>query len=214
MGATAQAVVPGVYAWGVTVAPSAWTSGAHSPARLAKIAAIVALLALGVGVPAERRWGERARIACLWAFVLACAVTWTAAPRSLSAFRVDAPRGLAGMLAWALFAFASYAPARPGHGHPRNAPKPSLNTRPLDADVVYLAIGALLAALLEVVGWATEGAERALLVRFVALAAGLAIIGTAAEIALARHGVSTQPRRSRLRRAAAPLVLLGLLALL
>lgn len=207
LSATAQAAVPGVYAWAVTVAPSAWTTGAS---LLARIMALVAFLALAGGVLAERRWPARARVACVWTFVSACAVTWAAVPRGLSAFRVDAPRGLAGMLAWALFAFASSAPVGPWRS--ASVPKPSLGRR-LDADATYLAIGTLLAASTQVMGWAIVAPERALLVRFIAIAAGLAIIGTSAQIALARRGAGTNPPTGRLRRAAPALVLLGLLAL-
>ena len=207
MSATAQAAVPGVYAWAVTVAPSAWTTGAS---WLARIMALVAFLALAAGVVAERKWRARARVACVWAFVFACAGTWAAVPRSLSAFRVDAPRGLAGMLAWALFAFASCAPVGPWRS--TSGPQPSLG-RHLDADAAYLAIGTLLAASTQLVGWAIVAPERALLVRFIAIAAGLAIIGASAEIALARRGAGTHPWTGRLRRAAPALVLLGLLAL-
>ena len=83
----------------------------------------------------------------------------------------------------------------------------------MDADAAHLAIGALLAASTQVVGWAIVAPERALLVRFIAIAAGLAIIGTSAQIALARRGAGTNPQTGRLRRAAPALFLLGLLAL-
>lgn len=83
----------------------------------------------------------------------------------------------------------------------------------MDADAAHLAIGALLAASTQVVGWAIVAPERALLVRFIAIAAGLAIIGTSAQIALARRGAGTNPPTGRLRRAAPALFLLGLLAL-
>jgi hypothetical protein len=80
--------------------------------------------------------------------------------------------------------------------------------------MAYVAFGVLLASLLEVAGWRIESAERALLVRFIALAAGLAVIGAAAQVALVRR----LPRRAlqgsrRLRGAAVALVVLGLLAL-
>jgi hypothetical protein len=199
--------VPGTYAWGVTVAPGAWARGASMSARMAAIAALAALAA---SVMAERRWGERARIVGVWAFVGACAVSWSAAPRGLSSFRVDAYRGLAGMLAWGLFAFASCAPVAPAHA--ANARRPS-NSQPR-GDMAYLACGALLAALFEGPGWGIESAERALLVRFVALAAGLAILGAATQVALVRRLPRSVVQGSvRLRRATAALVVLGLLGL-
>jgi hypothetical protein len=80
--------------------------------------------------------------------------------------------------------------------------------------MAYVAFGALLASLLEAAGWRIESAERALLVRFIALAAGLAVIGAAAQVALVRRlprGALQDARR--LRGAAVALVALGLLGL-
>lgn len=215
LGAAAQASVPGVYAWGVTVAPAAWSRGAPV---IAKIAAATAILALLGGVFAERLWDGRVRVASLWGFVLASALAWSAAPAALGPLRIDAPRGIAGMLGWALFAFASAAPALQGRREEQRLVESSEPLVPRKAvaigDAAYVAGGALIAAALQLIGWRAASAERALLVRFVALAAGLAVIGAATEIALARH--SARPKRSptrRLRRAMAVLVALALLGL-
>jgi hypothetical protein len=63
------------------------------------------------------------------------------------------------------------------------------------------------------VGWRVASAERALLVRFVALAAGLTILGASTEVALARHAARQPlPWRKRLRAAMTLLVVLTLLA--
>jgi hypothetical protein len=211
LGASAQASVPGLYAWGVTVAPAAW---ARSGSALSKVAAILAVLALGAGVVGERLWGGRGRALSLWAFVLSCALAWSAAPAALGPLRIDAPRGIAGMLGWALFAFASAAPALQA---PRDAGRLTddvlLPRRGLSrGDVAYVAAGAVIAALLQVVGWRVPAAERALLVRFVALAAGLAVIGAATDVALARHAPRVaRSRARRLRGAMSVLVVLALL---
>jgi hypothetical protein len=236
MSATAQASVPAVYAWGVTVAPVAWSRGAP---LLAKVAAVAALAAIALAVAGERRWGSRASVVGLWTFVLASAVTWSAAPAALGPLRIDAPRGLAGMLGWALFAFTSAAPALSGRSEgapaedvpPENDPTvapaqgPTEQDREPEAalvprkvlargDTLYVAGGALLAVALQTVGWRAPTAERALLVRVVSLAAGIALLGVATDVALARHVPrSTRPPRQRVRRAMALLVALALLAL-
>ena len=111
VGAAAQASVPGVYAWGVTVAPAAWARGASALAKVAAISAIAALLG---GVVGERLVGGKVRVVSFWGFVLACALAWSAAPTALAPLRIDAPRGAAGMIGWALFALASAAPALQG----------------------------------------------------------------------------------------------------
>lgn len=213
-GAAAQASVPGVYAWGVTVAPAAWSRGSTSFARGASL---VALAALAFGVFGERRWGWAARLASLWGFVLACALTWSAAPFALAPLRVDLPRGIAGMIGWALFAMASAAPALQGTREPgRVALDPDLAPRKglARGDAAYVAAGALLAGVLQLIGWQVATPERAILVRFVALGAGLALVGGATDIALARHlPRAARSRTRRLRQAMTAFVLLSLLGL-
>lgn len=215
MGAAAQASVPGLYAWGVTVAPIAWSRGAS---LASKIAAMAALTALAAGVVAERRWGPRLRIAFMWAFVLCCAVAWSAAPAALAPLRIDAPRGAAGMLGWALFALASAAPAlrsRPADGRvvldePELAPRRGLRR----GDALYVAAGAVMAIVLQLFGWRITSPEHALLVHLVALAAGLALIGAAVDITLARHAPRIiRSSQRRLRRALTTFVVLAILGL-
>ncbi|HXN32214.1 MAG TPA: hypothetical protein VN894_10145 [Polyangiaceae bacterium] len=212
IGPAAQASVPGVYAWGVTVAPTVWAQGAPV---LAKGAAIVALAMLAAGVAGEPRLAGRARTASLWGFVVACAVSWCAAPAGLSPLRMDAPRGLAGVVGWALFAFASAAPAvRRSDDVEPVADGSEFGPRSPASDGTYVVGAALSASMLQTIGWRIAGAERALLVRFVALAAGLAVIGAAAEIALQRHVPRAMPSSARrMRRALAALVALAILAL-
>lgn len=212
MGPAAQASVPGVYAWAVTVTPVAWSRGAPV---LAKVAAGLALLALVSGILGERRWGERARYVSLWGFVLASACVWSATPLALGPLRVEAPRGVAGMLGWALFALASAAPAidsdRAMASVVHDEALPARKS-PARGEALYVFAAGTLAMALQVVGWRIKNTERALLVRFVALAAGLAVIGAAADLALARHCLrSHRSRSARLRQAMAPLVALGML---
>jgi hypothetical protein len=218
-GAAAQASVPGLYAWSVTVAPAAWARvPMDETARLvSRGAAVAALAALAIGVVGERFWGGRARVLSLWGFVLASALAWSAARVALAPLRIDAPRGVAGMLAWALFAFASAAPALQARREEQRLvdEEPFVPRRVLvRGDAAYVACGVALAAALQVVGWRVPSPERALLVRFVALAAGLAVVGAASDVALARHlqRLTRSPAR-RLRRSMALLVGLALLGL-
>ena len=68
--------------------------------------------------------------------------------------------------------------------------------------MTILSIGALIASVLQVIGWRSGPPERAILVRLVAIACGLAVLGAATDVALARH-VRRVPasRRERTRRA-------------
>jgi hypothetical protein len=212
LGSVAQASVPGAYAWAATVAPAAWSRGGGA---VAKATAALALLALAAGWVGERRWGERARIACLWGFVLSSAITWSFAPAALAPLRIDAPRGLAGMLGWALFALALAAPSIEGQREstPAAAAEPLAARRRLaPGDAPYLVGAAVVAASMQLIGWRVAGAERALLIRLVALAAGLAVIDAAATIGLARHARrARRPLAVRLRGSMVALVVLGIL---
>jgi hypothetical protein len=213
-GATSQVAVAGAYAWVVTVAPALWSPGEPVLARIAPVAALASLVAATV---AERWWPSPVRVGCLWAFALTSALTWMSAPGLARSLRYDAAAGLAGMLGWALFAVAWAGPAL----GERRAPDRVVDEGPLEArrslaagDAAYLAGGAAIALALQLEGWHVASAERALLVRAVALAGGLAFIGAAAELGLARHGKRAQRKwGARLRSASAPLGLLAALGL-
>jgi hypothetical protein len=131
---------------------------------------------------------------------------------------MDVLRGVAGMLAWGLFALASAAPALQAR---RELGRVVLDDAELvprrdlrRGDAAYVSAGAAAAAALQVIGWKVVGPERALLVRLVALGAGLSLIGAAVEIALARHTQRIrESRERRLRRATVTFVLLALLGL-
>jgi hypothetical protein len=44
LGASAQAAIPGLYAWSITVAPAAWSRGAPSVAKLVAVVGVIALV--------------------------------------------------------------------------------------------------------------------------------------------------------------------------
>ena len=213
LGATAQAAIPGLYAWSVTVAPAAWSRGAP---WLAEVAAVLGVIALA-SAPFVERWSSNfARIVSVWGLVTTSGLVWVLAPASLAPGKLDALRAIAGMIGWGLFALATAAPALkrvdPVHA------TAGLPLRPRAAiprgDLAYILLGVVLAAGLQVVGWRPMAPERALLVRMVALLQGLAIIGAATETAIARHARrSPASSRRRLRRALMWLVLFGLMAI-
>jgi hypothetical protein len=214
-GASAQMAVAGAYAWAVTVEPAMAEPGAPFVARLAAAAALVALVAGSAG------WGGRNalrwRVASLWGFVSASALAWLAAPGSVRPIRFDSLRGLAGMAGWALFALASAGPAlgdRRAEDHVVDDDPLEPRRRLAGGDSAYVIVGSVLALALQGVGWDVASSERALLVRVVALAAGLGLVGAAAEVSLARHAVREHRRSAvRVRRALPTLAMLGALLL-
>ena len=150
------------YAWGVTVAPVAWARGSLVVRPGSR--PLTAIMA-----PSEwESWRSgagvgRARLASLWGFVLASALAWSAAPAALAPLRIDAPRGVAGMIGWALFAFASAAPALQARREaaPRRArrrPRPRQGAGRGRRRI--RGSGGLLAAAFQLFGWRVASPER------------------------------------------------------
>jgi hypothetical protein len=214
LGATAQATVPGAYAWAVTVEPAAFVRGALVVSR---VVAVCGLALLAFAPVLERKRPAAARIVSVWGLVATSLFVWVVAPTSfLAPSRADAVRGIAGMIGWALFALASCAPALPGRPRVDASSKEGTLRRRGDSgrlDVLILGVGIGLAALVQSVGWQTDVPERALLVRLVALSTGVMIVGASSSLVAARHLTRTPdaPAR-RAKRAILPLVLFGLLA--
>jgi hypothetical protein len=216
LGSAAQASIPGLYAWAVTVAPAAWGKAGTLPS---KAFAVLGLVILGAALVLERRSRTRARWSrplSVWGLSLTSAAVWLLVPGALAPLRLEATRGLAGMLGWALFAFSSAAPAikRDAAASDRIVLGALLRprTRIPKGDVVFMAAGAVVACMLQVFGWQSAPPERAVLVRLVTLAAGLAVLGSATTIALARHTRRVPAvRRQRVRRALPWLAVLTIL---
>ncbi len=210
-GAAAQACVPGLYAWAVTVAPAAWSKGASWPPKVLAIAGLVCLLG---ALPLEGRRPPLARAVSVWGLTATSGLVWVLASASLGPSKIDPIRSVAGMFGWGLFALAIAAPTLKRLPRPPGERRGSLRPRSEipRGDLAFILGGTLLAVALQLVGWRTTGAERLLLVRLAAVAAGLGVIGAATSIALARH-VRRAPRspRSRLRSAWLPIALLAIL---
>lgn len=214
LGATSQAIVPGAYAWAVTVEPAAFARGAPV---VAKVAALCGMGLLAFAPALERKRPTVARIVSVWGLVATSLFVWVLAPASfLAPSHTDAVRGIAGMIGWGLFALASCAPALPR----RLRDKPSSSVQALQRrgdsgkiDALILGIGFGAAGLLQGVGWTVDVPERALLVRLVALATGAMIVGASSSLVVARH-LPRKPERAarRVKRAVVPLVVFGLLA--
>ncbi|HEY2516283.1 MAG TPA: hypothetical protein VGI39_35675 [Polyangiaceae bacterium] len=216
LGSAAQASIPGLYAWSVTVAPAAWARGAPV---VAKVFALMGLGALAAALFLEQRRAQeaaRARAVAVWGLALSAAATWLIVPSEMSTLRMDGARGVAGMLGWGLFAFACAAP--PARREPASQARvvegPPLRprTRLARGDVAILTLGAVIAGLLQIVGWRSGPSERAVLVRLVVIACGISILGAATGVALARHARRSPPsRKERLRRSFPWLTTLSLL---
>ena len=229
LGSVAQAIVPGFYAWLATVAPTAWARGAP---LVAKVAALVGLVLLGASAFAEARSPKWARATSVWGLTLTSCLVWIAAPGGilnpggnapalLAPTRLDTARAISGMVGWALFAYASAAPAvvkTPPPTIPSTRDTVTGDLKPRAAvprgDILFVVGGTALALGLQLVGWRAVSPERALLIRLVALAGGVALIGAATDIALARHKArSFVPPKYRVRASLPWLIALAFLAM-
>jgi hypothetical protein len=201
-GAATQAMVPGLYAWAVTMAPVGWTPGASTAARSAVAAGLASLL---LGPIVERRAPNVARLAMGWGLVVSALLTWTfASEAAVRAF--DAARGIAGMFGWAVFAFAVASPSREPGGAVARPAALSPRAKRKRRDTPLLLLGIALVVALEIPGWRVESRDRALLLRVVALAGGLGIVTAAATIAVEHHRPRKDGPRARRRRVPATAV--------
>lgn len=188
VGSVAQATVPGLYAWAVTVAPVAWSRGNGVASRTIAVWGVLALL----GAVAVEGMGRHriARLLSVWGLTVSSALVWAIGSSSVAATRLDSARGISGMLGWGLFAYASAAPTF------RRSPAPPIFDEGSElrargssprGDRYYLIAAAIAAVALQFIGWGPTTAERSLLVRLVTVGAGIAIITSTSHVTLARH---------------------------
>ena len=209
LGSAVQAAVPGVYAWAVTVAPAAFGHGARWWSGAAAIAALGALAAGFVlertkrpdavappSSPEPETTAEPALRPAVhpvvpWGFALASAAAWAGSIDGLSNTRLGWIRGIAGAIGWALFALACAAPpvvTTDAERKARTEAGPKARHSLARGDAIYVAIGAIIAFALQLIGWDVAVPERAVLLRLVTLGGGIAIVSVSSAIALSRHG--------------------------
>jgi hypothetical protein len=225
-------VLPGLFAWGVTVA---WPVFVRPSASLPRALAVAAPVALLSGAASSTHWPAIARALGIWCFFALCAAVWASSRILATGSSIDPVQGIAGSLGWALFAIgwareagpirADVGPAAPtaadgrlAGDDPRAGPKP-----PPRRPVTWLAAFSIAAAaaLLTLAFW-VPGRARASFAHAVAVAGSVALVGAASEISgRARPGAPDRARnrlaaawRERLGGAKASLILLAVLALL
>jgi hypothetical protein len=205
-------LLPGVYAWGATVAAPALVSGLW--ALLAAASALLALL-LGVGIhPVAPRLGRGLGIL---AFTGLSMLTWALARPALALDRLDPIRACLGGFGWTLTAIGWGSLAGPvpsAVAESATAPSADLLPRkrlPLVRNVLVLGVALAGAFAATGTAWTVERQEPSLLAH---AAAGLAALGlvTVGGIVVAerRQGRPPLEPRARLRGAAGGLVLLAL----
>ena len=207
-------LAPGLYVWALTVA---WPASQRLAPFEARLLAGAALLVLVTGALLRRFWPFGARLAGFWLFVGCSVAAWTLLARALAPSHLDPVHGVLGSVGWAAFAIVwggdRAAPEAP------TAPTPSLPwSHARRRTAVVMAVVASAAAIPIALAWWVENNERALLAHAVSLAAGLALLACAVDLASPgprepgpRHPIE-RPQR-RLLSAAWPLAALTGLAL-
>jgi len=178
--------IPALYAWGVTVAPAVW--GRAPVPRLAEVSAVAGPAILALGLLLENRFGRRARSPCLWAFTMACGVCWASAAAPGGPL-LDATYVVAGVLAWGVFALSWAAPPLEDSGAKARAVlgiSTAADSFPRAA-LASAAFGVSVAVGLQLVAFDAKSPERALLLRLISVAGGLAAVGVFTRAALARY---------------------------
>lgn len=214
LAARANMLLPGAYAWLITVASPAAYRGAPLAARVTAMAALVALVAGPVVVFERPRLG---RALGVLAFVGLSVATWVLLGPLVGVEHLEPVRACLGAVGWALFAFGWGAVRRVGsvpEEDPhviRGEPLRARGQLPWGTFVVY-AIGLVGAVTVLVLAWQVVRPAEALLAHAVALVAAIALVGAAARVAVERgRSRSAAVPRSRLNAAARPLAMTLLL---
>jgi hypothetical protein len=181
-------LLPGLYAWGATVAwPTFSTRAASVPARVATLLAVAALL---VGLGLARRYPVAGRGVGVLGCLGCSAVAWGALGNVLRVPDLDPVRALLGALAWGLFAlgWGSFpARLRPAEELESQTLQrlPSRGQLPLGTRAGFVALVAAAIAL-PMLAWRVERPGVALLAQAVALAGSVALLNVGTRVLIAR----------------------------
>ena len=191
LGGVATILLPGIYAWGATVAWPAFALASSSP--VARLAAVLAAVLLFSGPLIARRHLRLGRALGVLGFVGASAAAWGALDAGIRPPQLDSVRGALGALAWGLFALGWGT--FPGRTRlPEEDPHAVLSGRlPPRARwprAVSLGFAGLLVTALglPLLAWRVERPGVALLAQAAALAGSVALLGIGSRVLLAPKG--------------------------
>lgn len=187
MRALAAVLLPGLYAWGATVAWPVFTTRAASlPAR---VGAIGAALSLFLGLALARRHPVLGRAVGVLGCMGCAAISWGALGNVLRVPPLDPVRAALGALAWGLFALgwgAFPGPLARQQGEPAAAAR--LPSRGQLSPWIRLGFVLLVgvAVALPLLAWRVERPGVALLAQAVALAASVGLLNVGTRVLLLR----------------------------
>jgi hypothetical protein len=179
-------LLPGLYAWGATVAwPAFATRGASLPARVGAVGSIVALF-LGLGL--ARRHPVLGRGIGVLGCLGCAAISWGALGNVLRVPPLDPVRAALGALAWGLFAQgwgAFPGPHASPSGESAAARLPSRGHLPISTRLGF-GLLACVAVALPLLAWRVERPGVALLAQAVALAASVGLLNVGTRVLVLR----------------------------
>lgn len=198
--AVIRVLVPGLYAWLVTVA---LPSGQRDASALPKVSAFLALICL-VGGPIAALYRERiGRAVGVYGFVGFAMITWLLLGDLLSSAKLDPVRAALGSVGWALFAFG-WGSVREVGAIPEQDPH-ALTGAPLTARsmlpkgaAIVMGLGLAGAVVPIFLAWRIDRPLHALLGHAVAVVAAASLVTAAAVIGVSRGNTRQNAPRVRL----------------
>lgn len=182
-----RVLLPGAYAWLLTVGLPVAARGVRLGPRVVAFAALAALVASLLLV--ERR-PDVGRVLGIGVFVACSALTWALLGADSSPVHLDRIRTALGTLGWVLYAFGwgrVDSPARPAAEIAPGAPLvPRSRPAPLGLPIVGFAV--LAALVFEALAFRVERAEHAVLAHATAAACALLVLSAGSRLALAQGG--------------------------
>jgi hypothetical protein len=183
-----QVLVPGIFAWAVTVVPCATGRGST---RFTWIPAILGLACLVAGAFLVRDRPTLGRILGIWAFLSLSLLTWILNPAGIRTDRIDPIRAASGTFGWMLYGLGWGAPWRPGV-HPEDNPRAQLHPKleprrmPVFRMPLAVALAAVGAVLAMVLAWRGLEPGRALMMHGAALACAVGLVTAASKVGLSQ----------------------------
>lgn len=179
-------LIAGTYAWAVTVATPAWSSG-RIPALVCSAGALFALFG---GILGSRRLPRAGRALTMAGFLGLSCVTWLVLGPALNVGELEPVRSALGALGWFVFALGWGSVRQPG-AVPEDDPRVIREVEPLlprralpRATALVFAVAMTVALVPWLLAWNVERREHALLAHVLGLGLAMWLMSAGVQIAV------------------------------